>query len=330
MVTHRAQGRTVDSAHAIVSPATTREVAYVAATRGRESNKLYVDTAYDPDPESGHGNLAGRQTAREVLGGVLAKSSSDVSAHDTIRLEQDEAESINRLWAEYFTLAQAPVAHRLDTLLERTLQPHEWEQVRSSEALGPLHMALQQMQAHGLDVEAELPHLVRNLTGLRDVAAGVEARVTKFTQEQVRKGRTTDAGLVAGLLPRAMGVEDPDIARALAERDRAIEARAEAKLADALAKRERWTAALGTAPEDPATRLAWEHKARTVAAYRDRWDGPATKPLGAAEACKNTEQLFEWVRAKRALEACQRLSQATQETEQVARPTPDVDLGMGL
>lgn len=327
---HRAQGRTVDTAHAMVSPTTTREVAYVAATRGRESNRLYVDTAYDPDPESSHGALAGRQTAREVLATVLSRSGADVSASDTIRGEQDEAESTNRLWAEYFSIAQAPVAHRWDTLLERTLQPHEWEQVRASEALGPLHMALEQAQAHGLDVEAELPHLARNLTGLRDVAAGVEARITKFTAEQVRKGRTTDAGLIAGLLPRALGIEGPDIARALSERDRAIEARAQAKLTEALAKRERWTAALGTAPEDPAARLAWEHKARTVAAYRDRWDGPATKPLGSAEACRNLEQLSEWARAKRALEACQRLSAASREVEQVPRRSPDVDLGMGL
>ena len=49
---HRAQGRTVDTAHALVSSTTTREVLYVMATRGRESNRLYVDTHYDPDPQT--------------------------------------------------------------------------------------------------------------------------------------------------------------------------------------------------------------------------------------------------------------------------------------
>ena len=47
---HRAQGRTVDTAHAFASPTTTREVLYVALTRGSDSNHLYVDTHYDPDP----------------------------------------------------------------------------------------------------------------------------------------------------------------------------------------------------------------------------------------------------------------------------------------
>lgn len=42
---HRAQGRTVDTAHAMVYPTTTREVLYVAGTRGRDSNRLYLDVA---------------------------------------------------------------------------------------------------------------------------------------------------------------------------------------------------------------------------------------------------------------------------------------------
>ena len=63
---HRAQGRTVDTAHVLVSPTTTREVLYVSATRGRESNQLYVDTSYDPDPETGHERGVPPQNVRDV------------------------------------------------------------------------------------------------------------------------------------------------------------------------------------------------------------------------------------------------------------------------
>ncbi len=45
---HRAQGRTVDTAHAFVTSTTTREALCVVATRGRESNQLYVDTHTNP------------------------------------------------------------------------------------------------------------------------------------------------------------------------------------------------------------------------------------------------------------------------------------------
>lgn len=52
---HRAQGRTVDTAHAYITAATLREPLYVMATRGRETNHLYVDTAHDPDSPTTHG-----------------------------------------------------------------------------------------------------------------------------------------------------------------------------------------------------------------------------------------------------------------------------------
>src|SRR5699024_11654466 len=39
---HRAQGVTVDTAHVLVEPTTTRENFYVAMTRGKHSNRAYV------------------------------------------------------------------------------------------------------------------------------------------------------------------------------------------------------------------------------------------------------------------------------------------------
>ena len=54
---HRAQGRTVDTAHAYVTATTLREPLYVMATRGRESNRLYIDTAHEPDSATAHGDV---------------------------------------------------------------------------------------------------------------------------------------------------------------------------------------------------------------------------------------------------------------------------------
>ena len=69
---HRAQGRSVDTAHAMVSPTTTREVLYVSATRGRESNRLYVDTHYDPDPQTSHDEHGEPMTAERCWPGCCA------------------------------------------------------------------------------------------------------------------------------------------------------------------------------------------------------------------------------------------------------------------
>ena len=117
---HRAQGRSVDTAHAMVSPTTTREVLYVSSTRGREHNRLYVDTHYDPDPQTSHDETIEPVTARQVLAGVLRNEGADVAAHEMIRRHQHEAEGMERLSAEYLTLATLAQAERWDALLVRS------------------------------------------------------------------------------------------------------------------------------------------------------------------------------------------------------------------
>src|ERR1019366_5929577 len=115
---HRAQGRTVDTAHAYVSPTTTREVLYVALTRGSESNHVYVDTHYDPDPSTGHEELAEIPSAVEVLTGVLRHEGADVSATDMIRRFQ--IRSIAALVAEYDTIVALADGPHWDEVLSRS------------------------------------------------------------------------------------------------------------------------------------------------------------------------------------------------------------------
>ena len=93
---HRAQGQTVDTAHVLVSPAISRELLYVAATRGREENRLYVETAFDPDPETGHAALTPRQAAREVLRDVLRNAGAEVSAHEALAAAERQSRGPRR------------------------------------------------------------------------------------------------------------------------------------------------------------------------------------------------------------------------------------------
>jgi len=101
---HRAQGRTVDTAHALVTPATGREALYVAATRGRLGNRLYVDTVWDPDPATGHEGQD-RLLPTEVLAGILADTSSESSAHEVYRRNLEASTSVRKLAGEYETIA---------------------------------------------------------------------------------------------------------------------------------------------------------------------------------------------------------------------------------
>jgi conjugative relaxase-like TrwC/TraI family protein len=269
---HRAQGRTVDTAHAMVGPTTTREVLYVSATRGKEANGLYVDTSYDPDPQTSHDEALELVTAKGVLVGVLRNEGAEAAAHDMIRRGQHEAEGMERLSAEYLTLATEAQAERWGALLMRSgLSDDDLATVTASAARGPLFAGLRDAEARGLDVEAVVPQLVagKSLADATDVAAVLHSRVDRWSHAAGGRRRHTGQ-LIAGLIPRAQGVTDPDMARALAERDQAMEQRALSLAEEAIAARHTWVRPLGPPPSGSAQRERWLREVSTVAAYRDR------------------------------------------------------------
>ncbi|MFW5473141.1 MobF family relaxase [Knoellia sp. CPCC 206450] len=104
---HRAQGRTVDTAHAYVNATTLREPLYVMASRGRESNRLYVDTAHEPDSATAHGEVESEEPV-QVLQNVIATSGVDLAAHAVRGEEQARA---RRPW---WAMAE-PTSARHDT-----------------------------------------------------------------------------------------------------------------------------------------------------------------------------------------------------------------------
>jgi hypothetical protein len=301
---HRAQGRTVDTAHAMVSATTTREVLYVSATRGREANLLYVDTRYDPDPQTSHDEVTETVSAREVLTGVLRNEGADVAATEMIRRHQADAEGMERLSAEYLTLATLAQSERWDALLSRSgLSESELEEVRSSEAHGPLLAAFREAEAQGLDIESAFPRLVhaRSLSDAADVAAVLHGRVERWSQ--TARGRRRGSGdLVVGLIPRARGVSDPEMVRALAERDEGMERRARTLAEQAIEVRPAWLERLGNPPADPPSRERWMRAVSTVAAYRDRWHITGEQVLGASAEVTTIEQRDQRRRAHVAAE----------------------------
>lgn len=300
---YRAQGATVDTAHAMVTVTTTREVLYVSATRGRESNSLYVDTAYDPDPDTSHREPE-HQCATQVLASVLRNIGSDVAATAMIAHEQEVAGSMATLAAEYQTIAQAAQAERWDSLIARSgLSEAELANVRSSEAYGPLLAAFRAAEARGLDVENTFPQLVRGrgLAGANDSAAVLHGRVDRWI-EASGSGRPPKDNLIAGIIPAAQRITDPDMALALEERAAAMAARARTLAEQAIEESVPWARPLGPVPVDPLRRDAWLTEVTTVAAYRDRWHVSGRPPVGDPEA-GTIERLGQ---ARRALRAAER------------------------
>jgi conjugative relaxase-like TrwC/TraI family protein len=308
---HRAQGRTVDTAHAMVSATTTREVLYVAATRGRGSNRLYVDTYYDPDHDTSHGPVKSRRV-EDVLAVVLGNVGADISVHATLANEMRTAESIPALAAEYLTIARAAQAARWDALIDRSgLTPEQAEQVRRSEAYGPLTAAFRNAEARGLNIEAALPDIVagRNLHNLEDIAATLRERVANWTRANGHGPRQAITRLVAGIIPEALGVIDPDYQRALTERADAMNRRARTLAEHAVATNAAWVGPLGPPPAEPTRHVAWLREIATIAAYRERWNVTSRDPIVADQA--SIEKTGHEKRAQAAAERAARLAVAT-------------------
>ena len=85
---HVAQGRTVDTAHLLVTESLSRQALYVGMTRGRQSNTAHVVTGNTAPP--GHQPYQ-QATPEAVLAGIMQRDDGDLSATEQIRQAQDWA-----------------------------------------------------------------------------------------------------------------------------------------------------------------------------------------------------------------------------------------------
>ncbi|MEU4454748.1 MobF family relaxase [Nocardioides sp. NPDC023903] len=280
---HRAQGVTVDTAHALVSASTTKESLYVSMTRGRRSNNAYV--ALD-QPDETHTSPAGEDiNAQTVLFGILQRTSVELSAHQTIASEQETWTSIAQLAAEYDTIAAAAQRPRWEALLRSSgLTEAQTEFVITGDSFGPLTAALRRAEACGHNIDGLFRRLVsrRDLSDADDIGAVLQHRLRLSTDiGAVRQvPATTCATFIAGMIAEAVGAMAPEMREALGQRRDLIEGRA-AELAEAaLVAAPVWLRRLGDPPNTPAARRDWLTLVATVAAYRDRYGITSDLPLG--------------------------------------------------
>jgi hypothetical protein len=284
---HAAQSRTVHTGLQLITGTETRQQAYVGLSRGTATNIALVFTstpeAAEPEPgqrpapelaraervaldRRGHEPtpLAPFDTtgALTVLAGVLARDDAGLSATQAQEQSFAAADDLAGLYAQWQAVTySARTAHWRELLL-RTVP----EQYRAQ----PGHQArclwrtLRAAELAGLDPDQVLTTAIsqQDLTGARDVAAVIDARIRQR---------------IAGMIPlpqppwsqrtREVGPEHKqyaaDLAAAMDERTQRIgELAAE--------HQPQWAiAALGRVPSDPLDRIGWQRKAAVIGAYRE-------------------------------------------------------------
>jgi conjugative relaxase-like TrwC/TraI family protein len=300
----RAQGATVDTAHAVVTgPGMTREVLYVMLTRARHTNRAYVclDRTTDQLPGLTADDPA---TGREVLLSVLNHVGAATSAHEVRHTETETARSIRTLTAQYETLAHEAQRPRWAALLASAgLTPDLIERVEDSPAYGALSTALRRADAHALPIDRALPRLADHLdTGAHDPAAVLHARVQHWTSASLRAGRGRPAELVGGLLPPATDVTNPQLDQALTARARLIEHRCDELLDRAITAGAPWLRRLGASGDRPGD-AAWRAAARAICAYREQYAvTDPYRPLGPVPPKNEARQRADHDRTRHLLD----------------------------
>lgn len=232
---HRSQGITVDTSHTAISPTTDRAGLYVALTRGRTNNEMYVpvEPGVTLDTEGMHLSEIEAPNDREVLTRILANDNGHKAAITAIRDAAEHAHSPDRLREAYLAAHTRLRDHWLDTVLDRALPAAllATAQAEHPGSLAALRATLAEIHDRGDSARHVLVDALAagELHTARDVATVLNSRIVEA------HGSTTDSANVADtaarpehelppLPPRTPGTDKEldDYARLVADRYSAV------------------------------------------------------------------------------------------------------------
>jgi len=174
---HAAQGLTADTAHSVVTGTESRQLLYVAMTRGRRANQLYVQTTGEGDPHSVITPDGLRPpTAVDVLTRIISYDGAQRSAHTTTRDLADPVGTLAHAAGSYEdalavaaeTVVGPEVLAAIDTAAE-DIEPG----LRAAPAYPTLraHLAIISLAGRDPDTALRTAAQVRELATADDVAA---------------------------------------------------------------------------------------------------------------------------------------------------------------
>lgn len=291
-----AQGRTVDTARAIIDPATDRARVYVMATRGRLLNLLAVVTA-DQAPE---GHPPAEPTAGiTVLADVLRAEASERSATETEQTLWADNDALHRLGPIYDDLhARASAPHHL-AVVEAATNPATAAALAADPALPALISRLDALAAAGYDPDQVLTAVAsrRELDTARDVAAVLAWRID-HTYDGITPDPAQAIDATQGTYTSRVSDPNGDVGDALRQIAALCDARVEALAEQAAERQPVWAGALGPVPGDDTGRRQWLARAAVVAAYRDRYQHTSDDPIGPQPSHRDTTRWAAWHRAQ--------------------------------
>ena len=179
----------MDITRAVVGPETDRRGLYVALTRGKKQNHVYVaeDTRIDLDAEGAHWHMSGDHHApdhAQILRSIVEKDDGQHSATDLHRDLLTHENSDQRKGELLMTatdmlttdwrrdVVEPDIRTRLDQLPVASL-----EAIDEDQAIERISTAVVRLSQHGIDYRELIEDATTDLEGSRDVGAVIAARL---------------------------------------------------------------------------------------------------------------------------------------------------------
>ncbi|MFF1819812.1 MobF family relaxase [Kribbella sp. NPDC058245] len=313
---HRAQGATVDTAHLVVTDNLTRALLYVGLTRGRNANHAYVAT-HQPTPDLHEPHF--EQTMRDVLEAVLTNAGVELSAHEVMRQELDDATRLDRLVPIYEHLCQLDARTRFGKAVALSgLDASSQAALHASPACGALIAELRRAEHIRLTMSDVLREAVAQstMTNAHDPAAILHTRVERLVKRSLQQTGSSPA-TIAGLLTPAYRVSDPSLLPPLRELEAQIAQRIDWLVVTTTREGPSWYQALVklTASRPDSSRSAY---LRRIVAYRERYAIAGPSILGSEPAERSIAQRAQYMQISAELGKPATDLQPTHDTELVA------------
>jgi hypothetical protein len=281
---HVAQGRTVDTAHLLVTGTLSRQALYVGMTRGRESNTAHVVT--------GKTAPAGKKpyqqaTPESVLADVLQRDANDLTATGQIRQAQEWAAGTGHLlhlWSAAIAQALSP---DIDEQITARLTPSEAGRYQREPSRPVLQRTLRGARLAGHDIGPIIDRITAApMDGARSIASVLHGRLQRLQLPVQGYGVTW-----AQRTPENAPTLAHELAAGLDDRRRELGERA-------LANPEPWlTRHLGPPPgpdASPVLREDYGQRAGAAAVYREAQG--ITDPQQAVSFSPHPEPVLEALR----------------------------------
>jgi conjugative relaxase-like TrwC/TraI family protein len=256
--THVGQGRTVDTAHLLVTGTLSRRSFYVGMSRGRESNTAHIVTGSTVPP----GHPPYQQASPEsVVKAVMDRDDPDLSATEQIRHAQDWTGGTGHLLHLWSAAVRQSLFPQIDEQLKARLTESEACRYEREHSRPVLQQQLRAAQFAGHDINAIIGQITAvPLHGARSISSVLHGRLQQLELPDLGYNVTW-----AQRVPKDASAVAHELAAGLDQRARALGEQL-------VASPEPWLASqLGVLAQhaSPLLREDYARRAAAAAAYRE-------------------------------------------------------------